>query len=388
MADSVGRGMSHLTRRTPRSCPWPVRGLEPKPRWSPPVLTPGGGPPGCGSPARPRWVGRSRSRLGCTRLGSPRCFGKCGGHGASPSPPSSSRRARSSSCVERARRRASMSAAGSPTSRRRSGTVSRRRSPGSTSGDLVPLAARTTRARPASGAPSSRTRRCGRARSGCSRRTRRGAPPSTTCSSPGRARGARPRARARARRGARSSEVPLGLDPDVDVDALRARRLRVAAQPVLGEHVAHDQRGAAHRVPADARRRVEVHAQLVGMVEVAAARRPRVEVDHAEVDRPHEVRRVVGDELLGGAAGRERDRRRLQPLRHVLRHALLPDRLLHDPVDEALHHGRALAHVDRARRRRPRGSTRRGRASSSRAAGSRPCPGSRAGPRGPPPRSS
>ena len=46
-----------------------------------------------------------------------------------------------------------------------------------------------------------RRRRCGRARSGCSRRTRRGAPPSTTCSSPGRARGARPRAPARARRG-------------------------------------------------------------------------------------------------------------------------------------------------------------------------------------------
>ena len=80
-----------------------------------------------------------------------------------------------------------------------------------------------------------------------------------------------------------------------------------------------------------------------------APRRPRVEVDHAEVDRPHEVRLVVGHELLGGAPGRERDRRRLQPVRHLLRHALLPDRLLHDPVDEALHHRRALAHVDEHR---------------------------------------
>ena len=70
MADSVGRGISHLTRRTPRAWPCPVRGLEPNPRWRPPC-TPGGGPPGCGSPARPRCVGRSRSRLGCTRLGSP-----------------------------------------------------------------------------------------------------------------------------------------------------------------------------------------------------------------------------------------------------------------------------------------------------------------------------
>ena len=70
-------------------------------------------------------------------------------------------------------------------------------------GDLVPRAARTTRARPASGGPSSRRRRSGRARSGCSRRTRRGAPPSTTCSSRARAHGAPPRARARAPRGAR-----------------------------------------------------------------------------------------------------------------------------------------------------------------------------------------
>ena len=49
-------------------------------------------------------------------------------------------------------------------------------------------------------------------------------------------------------------------------------------------------------------RRVEVDAQLVGMVEVGAPRRPRVEVDHAEVHRPDQVRGVVGDELLGAAA--------------------------------------------------------------------------------------
>ena len=78
---------------------------------------------------------------------------------------------------------------------------------------------------------------------------------------------------------------------------------------------------------------------------------------------------------------REGDRRRLQPFRQVLRHPLLPDRVLVDPVDEALHHRRALAQVRSAPRRRRRGSTRPGRASSSRAWGSRSCPGSRAGPR-------
>ena len=62
-------------------------------------------------------------------------------------------------------------------------------------------------------------------------------------------------------RGAPHLEVlPQRLDPHVDVDALRAGRLRVAAQPVVGEDVAHDHRGAPDRVPADAGRRVEVDA--------------------------------------------------------------------------------------------------------------------------------
>ena len=60
-------------------------------------------------------VGRSRSRLGWTRLGSPRCLRKCGGQGASPRPSSSSRRARSSSSSSEPAC-SSMSAAGSPRS--------------------------------------------------------------------------------------------------------------------------------------------------------------------------------------------------------------------------------------------------------------------------------
>ena len=70
---------------------------------------------------------------------------------------------------------------------------------------------------------------------------------------------------------------------------------------MLGEDVADDHRDAAHVVPSDAGRRIEVDAQLVGVVEVLAPGGPRVEVDDAEVDRPDEVRGVVGDELLGGA---------------------------------------------------------------------------------------
>ena len=64
-----------------------------------------------------------------------------------------------------------------------------------------PSPAGRRRGRPASGAPSRPRRRCGRARSGCSPRRRRGAPPSTTCSWPA-ACAARPRAPAPAPLGA------------------------------------------------------------------------------------------------------------------------------------------------------------------------------------------
>ena len=153
----------------------------------------------------------------------------------------------------------------------------------------------------------------------------------------------------RQRRAADLEEVPARLDADVDVDALGAGGLRVALEFVVGKHVTDDHRGAADVVPADSLGGVEVDPQLVGMVEVAPPRRPRVEVDDAEVDRPDDVGGVGGDQLLGGATRREGDGRRLQPLGHFLRHPLLPDRLLHDPVDEALHHGRPPAQVDQRR---------------------------------------
>jgi hypothetical protein len=140
-------------------------------------------------------------------------------------------------------------------------------------------------------------------------------------------------------------ERPRGLDPDVDVHALRPARLRVAAQLMLLQHVAHDHRDLAHISPTDSRRGVEVDPQLIGMVEVISARRPRVEVDDAEVVGPGEVGGVVGAQLLGGAAGWEGDRRGLEPLGDLLRNALLPDRLLLDAIDEALHDRGPLAQV-------------------------------------------
>ncbi len=105
------------------------------------------------------------------------------------------------------------------------------------------------------------------------------------------------RASARAaRRTSRKSQ--LRHEAHVDVDPARARRLGPAAQAVVLQDVPHDHRDPAHVVPRGLGRGVEIDAQLVGAVEVGAARRPRVEVDHAQVDRPREVRRVLGHELL------------------------------------------------------------------------------------------
>ena len=69
-------------------------------------------------------------------------------------------------------------------------------------GHLVPAERASTRARRASAARSTPTRRCGPSRSGCSRGRRRGAPPSTTCWSRARAPAPRRRAPAPAPRGA------------------------------------------------------------------------------------------------------------------------------------------------------------------------------------------
>ena len=81
-------------------------------------------------------------------------------------------------------------------------------------------------------------------------------------------------------------------------------------EAVLREHLAGAAGDRAHLVEVDVGHRVEVDAQLVGAVEVAAAHRPRVPVDHAEVDAPGEVGRVVDDELARGAPAREAGRSR------------------------------------------------------------------------------
>ena len=101
---------------------------------------------------------------------------------------------------------------------------------------------------------------------------------------------ARPRARARPRRGARRRSRAAGWMRTL---TWMPREPEVFGKPVSPCSASTSRTpcgDGADLVEADLRRRVEVDAQLVGMVEVAAAHRPRVPVDHAEVDAPGEVR--------------------------------------------------------------------------------------------------
>ena len=129
------------------------------------------------------------------------------------------------------------------------------------------------------------------------------------------------------------------------MDAARARGLGKSEQPVLVEDLAHAQGDLADLGERPARTRVEVHAQLIGMVEVAATNRPRIPVDHAEVDRPHEVRGVVGHQLARMAPAGEGHGGRLDPLGCAVGDALLKEGVAVDAVDPALHHRRALFEV-------------------------------------------
>ena len=90
--------------------------------------------------------------------------------------------------------------------------------------------------------------------------------------------------------------------------------------------------------------RVEVEAQLVGVVGVVGAVGPDVEAEAGEVDGPGDVGDVGGHERPRGRAVDGLDRGRLQPLGHLVRHALLEERRAARALREALHQHRPAAH--------------------------------------------
>ena len=84
------------------------------------------------------------------------------------------------------------------------------------------------------------------------------------------------------------------------------RRLGEAGHAELVEQLAGDA-GDPHGVgEGRARLRVEVDAQLVGVVDVGAAHRPGVEGQRAHVRAPHGHRDLGRADLVGGAGRRGR----------------------------------------------------------------------------------
>ena len=109
--------------------------------------------------------------------------------------------------------------------------------------------------------------------------------------------------------------------------AARSRGLGPAAQATFLEHVAHDHAHPPHVVPGHSRSRIQVHAELVRMLEVVGAHRVRVQIDAAQVHDPEKLRRVPSHDLPGGAAGRETQLDGLDPVGMRLGRALLVEGL-------------------------------------------------------------
>ena len=123
-------------------------------------------------------------------------------------------------------------------------------------------------------------------------------------------------------------------EPDVFGQPTRPDRL---------ERLAGDQRHLADLRPADARDRVEVDPQLVGVVEVVGADRVRVEVDAAEVHDPGEPGRVVDHDLVGRPPRRERQLDGPIQAGRLSGRPLLEEELPRGAVDEALERHRPAA---------------------------------------------
>ena len=141
-------------------------------------------------------------------------------------------------------------------------------------------------------------------------------------------------------------EAPARLDPHVDVHAARAAGLGPAGQPVLLEHGLDLHRRPPDVVPADARPGVEIHPQLIRVVQVRGPHGVRMQLDAAEVDDPGQPRRIVNHDLLRRTARGKRECHRAQPRGPVLRRTLLVERLLVRTIHEALQDDRPVAYPE------------------------------------------
>jgi len=150
-------------------------------------------------------------------------------------------------------------------------------------------------------------------------------------------------ARDRERGAPHAIEGPRALDADVDVHAAGAGRLRPADQAEILERRLDHVRDLADLGPGDAGHRIEVDAQLVGMIEVVRADRVRMQLEAGQVCHPHERGGVARHDFFRRPARRKFQRDDLDPRRTRLGRALLVEELAVDAVRIPHEHVRAIA---------------------------------------------
>jgi hypothetical protein len=118
----------------------------------------------------------------------------------------------------------------------------------------------------------------------------------------------------------------------------RAAGLWPAAEPHLFEQRPHFQRDAAEIGPGDARRGIEIDAELVRMIEIAGAHGMGMQFDAAEVHDEGQARHIVDHYFLRRASGRKGKRHGSEPLGARGGRPLLVERHALGAIDKSLQH--------------------------------------------------
>ena len=113
---------------------------------------------------------------------------------------------------------------------------------------------------------------------------------------------------------------------------------------MIFEHCAGDQRDVQDLSPVHTGHRVQIDPEFVRMVEVFGEHRMWVEVDAAQIDRPHQTRGVANDRLLRRGARGVAQFGDLDPVRPLLRSPFLENCLLLESFDETFQDHRTPSH--------------------------------------------
>ena len=129
------------------------------------------------------------------------------------------------------------------------------------------------------------------------------------------------------------------------MDAAAPGRFRIRRHAQVPQRLVDGVRGLDHLREADLLAGIEVEVQVIGPIDVVAARIPFVQVDAAQIHDPEQRGQVVDHRKVDHVPGRVLDRARLDPGRPRTGCALHEEEVTGGAVGIALHHHRAVADV-------------------------------------------